>query len=74
MNTFPLVSIISVNYAQAEVSCAMIASIKSITYPNYEIIIVDNASDEDPALIVEKYPEIQLFRSDKNIGSAGANK
>lgn len=44
LNIFTLVSIIPVNYAQAEVCCAMIRSIKSITYPNYEIIIVDNAN------------------------------
>ncbi len=73
LNKFPLVSIISVNYAQAEITSAMIRSIESISYPHYEIIIVDNVSDEDPSLIVDRHPQVQLIRSDENRGFAGAN-
>lgn len=73
MNDLPLVSIISVNYAQADVSCAMIASLELISYPNFEIIIVDNASAEDPSLISNRFPNIKLIKSPTNLGFAGAN-
>ncbi len=73
MKKNPLVSIISVNYAKADVTCELIESLKSITYPNYEIIIVDNLSEEDPSVISKKHPEVNLIKSEKNIGFAGAN-
>lgn len=73
MDGFPMVSIITVNYAQANVTCELISSLRSITYPNYEIIVIDNASQEDPGIIQERFPEIILIRSTTNIGFAGAN-
>ncbi|TXK33788.1 glycosyltransferase family 2 protein [Pontibacter qinzhouensis] len=70
----PLVSIISVNYNQAAVTCDMVASLRKITYPNIEIIVVDNASPSDnPEQIVAQYPEVKLIRSAKNLGFAGGN-
>jgi GT2 family glycosyltransferase len=70
----PLVSIISINYNQAEVTCAMLASLRQLTYPHYEVIVVDNASPtEDPAPIAERYPEVKLIRSAENLGFAGGN-
>lgn len=70
----PLVSIISVNYNQARVTCEMVASLRQVTYPNLEIIVVDNASpSDDPTLIVETYPEVKLIRSSSNLGYAGGN-
>lgn len=69
----PLVSIISVNYNQAEVTCEMVASLRQVTYPNLEIIVVDNASPTDPSLIEETYPEVKLIRSSSNLGYAGGN-
>ncbi|WP_207432153.1 glycosyltransferase family 2 protein [Sabulibacter ruber] len=70
----PLVSIISVNYNQAAVTCDMIASLRKISYPNIEIIIVDNASpSDDPSIIKELYPEVTLLRSSVNLGFAGGN-
>ncbi len=56
---FPLVSIITVNYNQADVSCALLESLNKITYPNIEVIVIDNASpDDDPSSIKEKYPNV----------------
>lgn len=70
----PLVSVISVNYNQAAITCAMVASLRKITYPNIEIIVVDNASpSDDPELILEFFPEVKLIRSEKNLGFAGGN-
>ena len=69
----PKVSIISVNYNQAAVTCDMLESLRLVTYPNYEVIVVDNASPTDASSIKEKYPEIIYIESKKNLGFAGGN-
>ncbi|PCI96304.1 MAG: dTDP-Rha--alpha-D-GlcNAc-pyrophosphate polyprenol alpha-3-L-rhamnosyltransferase [Flavobacteriales bacterium] len=72
--TKPLVSIVSVNYDQPEVTCEMLASLKKVAYPNFEILIVDNGSPTtSPYIIKERYPEIKLIISEKNLGFAGGN-
>jgi GT2 family glycosyltransferase len=72
--TTPLVSIISINYKQARVTCEMLASLKHVTYPSFEVIIVDNASPNEEILpIEEQFPEVQLIRSPENLGFAGGN-
>lgn len=70
---YPLVSIVSINYNGAGVTCEMLESLKRISYPNIEVIIVDNASKEDPSSILEKHPWINFIRSDNNLGFAGGN-
>ncbi len=73
-NNFPLVSIISVNYNQFEVTFDFLKSLRKITYPNYEVIIVDNASKEDPTKEINKqFPEVKLIISKENLGFAGGN-
>jgi len=73
-NRFPLVSIVSVNYNQAEVTCALIESLNKISYPNIEIIIIDNHSTEDdPSVIKEKYPGIVYIENPINYGFAAGN-
>ncbi|MEZ7498475.1 glycosyltransferase family 2 protein [Flavobacterium sp. Arc3] len=70
----PLVSIVSVNYDQPTVTCEMLASLRKVTYPNFETLIVDNASPTtSPSIIKEMYPEVQLIISEKNLGFAGGN-
>ena len=69
----PLVSIVSINYNGAAVTCEMLESLKQITYPNFEVIIIDNASKENPVLITESHPWITFIQSEKNLGFAGGN-
>jgi GT2 family glycosyltransferase len=70
----PLVSIIILNYNQLKVTCEFIDSARTLTYPNYEIIMVDNASAEDPTEYVHQhYPEVKLIRNKKNLGFTGGN-
>lgn len=69
-----LVSIITVNYNQSEVTCELLESLKKITYKNIEIIVVDNGSKEDSQNnMLKKYDFIKLIRSQKNLGYAGGN-
>ena len=70
----PLVSIIILNYNQLKVTCEFIDSTKSLTYPNYEIIMVDNASVDDPTAHIKRhYPGVKLIRNKKNLGFTGGN-
>ena len=73
-DAFPLVSIITVNFNHVETTMDLIESLSNITYPNIEIIVVDNASEkESPQIIKEKYPRIVLIESILNYGFAGGN-
>lgn len=65
-------SIITVNYNGLQDTCALI---ESITFnENMEVIVVDNASEEDEASIIqERYSQIKVIRSEKNLGFAGGN-
>ncbi|MDP3913217.1 MAG: glycosyltransferase family 2 protein [Bacteroidota bacterium] len=71
---WPLVSVITVNYNQSQVTFDLLESLRKISYPNIEIIVVDNASpNDDPDSIKRNYPEITLIKSTKNLGFAGGN-
>jgi GT2 family glycosyltransferase len=74
MTSPPLVSIITVNFNQTEVTCQLLDSIRRQDYRNVEIFVVDNGSRENPEQVfLEKYPEIQFIRSEQNLGFAGGN-
>lgn len=74
METNPLVSIIAINYNQTEMTLDFLRSLSCLTYPNYEVIIVDNASREDPtSAIREGFPAVQVIRSMHNLGFAGGH-
>lgn len=71
---YPLVSIITVNYDQAEVTCALIESLHKISYPNFEIIVIDNASPTDnPKIIKQRYPNVIFIENPINYGFAAGN-
>jgi GT2 family glycosyltransferase len=69
----PLVSIISVNFNQTQVTLAMIASVLENSYANKELIIVDNGSRENPAELIPTGEHIHFLRSEKNLGFSGGN-
>lgn len=74
MTDFPLVSIIAVNFNQLKVTIEFLESISKITYPNFEVIIVDNASAENPnEKLKQQFPDFIFLRSEKNLGFAGGN-
>lgn len=74
MKEQPLISIVSVQYGHPEVTLEMIKSLKNISYPNIEIIVVDNASPNcNPDIVKETYPDIIYIKSEVNLGFAGGN-
>ncbi|MFQ3576488.1 MAG: glycosyltransferase family 2 protein [Cytophagales bacterium] len=70
----PLVSIITVNFKQTEVTLQLLDSLKKVTYPNYEIIVVDNGSGENlGSVLSESYHDCIYVESKENLGFAGGN-
>jgi hypothetical protein len=70
----PLVSIITVNYNQLRYTCELLESLRKLSYRNIEVIVVDNGSHENPESVIrEKFPEVRLILSGKNLGFAGGN-
>jgi polysaccharide pyruvyl transferase CsaB len=75
---FDLVSIILVTHNSSRYIRPCLDSVLHHTsYPNYEVIVVDNASTDDSVAIVKEYaqsnPHIQLITSETNLGFAGGN-
>lgn len=74
MENTPLVSILTVNFNQAEVSCDLIRSLRRMRYPNIEIVVVDNGSEkDDPSIILERFTDITFLKTGENLGFAGGN-
>lgn len=68
------VTIIILNWNGKEDTIECVESVKNITYPNYEILIVDNGStDGSQELFRQKYPDITLIENPHNLGFAEGN-
>ena len=65
-------SIITINYNGLKDTCALIES-----FPfndKMEVIVVDNASENNEAeQISNRFPDVKVIKSDKNLGFAGGN-
>ncbi len=74
MSGSPLVSIITVNYDQPEVTAQLLASLERIRYANFEVIVVDNASpNRGIDGLIARFPSVHFLKSDQNLGFAGGN-
>jgi GT2 family glycosyltransferase len=70
----PLVSLITVNYNSTEVTVELLRSIQRLGYPSLEVIVVDNASGEDPGnRLREVDPGVKVIVSPVNLGFSGGN-
>lgn len=73
-NSSPLVSIITVNYNSTEVTVELLRSIRRLSYPSLEVIVVDNASRDDPGpRLREADPAVKVIVSPVNLGFSGGN-
>ena len=74
MQDYGLVSIITPNWNCANLILETIRSVKAQTYPNWEIIIVDDCSTDNSNKVVESYMaedgRIRFLKNDKNFGAA----
>ncbi len=52
----------------------MLDSVRNLSYTNLEVILVDNASKQNPQKEIEsRYPEVRFIRSEENLGFSGGN-
>lgn len=72
---YPLISIIILNYNQTDITCEFLESTRNLTYPNFETIVIDNASKISPKTQIEagNYPNIKLLENELNLGFTGGN-
>ncbi len=71
-STRPIVSVVIPHYGGYDILSECLISLKNSTYPNLEIIIVDNDSPDDSVqFIIDNFPEINLIQYKYNRGFAG---
>jgi GT2 family glycosyltransferase len=69
---FPLLSVIIPNWNGARHLPTCLDSLRRQTYPQREVILVDNASrDGSVALVRHDYPQVVLVQLDENLGLTG---
>jgi polysaccharide pyruvyl transferase CsaB len=76
--SFPLVSILIVTYNCEEfIEPCLDSILRNTSWPNYEVILVDNASTDGIVDVIEEYSKgnqhIRFLRQPQNLGFAGAN-
>ncbi len=72
---YPKVSIIILNWNGLSDTIECLNSLKELTYPSYEVVVVDNGSQGDDAkALKERFGcSIHLLCNDRNYGFAGGN-
>ena len=67
------VSIVTINYNGLKDTCELMETLP-LDDASIEVIVVDNASTHDEAsIIAQRYPQVIVIRSPKNLGFAGGN-
>ena len=72
MNNLPLVYIVVLNWNRTDETVACLDSLQHSTYPAYQILLIDNGSDDD-SVWQKKYPgtDIEFIALEHNLGFAG---
>ena len=74
MKNLPLISTVILNWNGKDYLDHCIRSVKEQTYPNMEIILVDNAStDGSMEHIRQQFPDLHVVVNPKNLGYGGGN-
>jgi GT2 family glycosyltransferase len=73
-NSNPLVSIIILNYNAGNLLLNCVDSVFKSTYPNFEVIVVDNLSTDNSHIrCKKKFEKIQLIENKDNLGYCEGN-
>lgn len=74
VSTIPKVSIIIVNYNTLHQLKRCLPSLQNLSYQDFEVIVVDNASIDGSADYIEQeFPHFRIIRSSENLGYTGGN-
>src|SRR3989338_7529595 len=68
----PYISIVIVNYNGINDTIECLESLKETIYPHYEIIVVDNGSEDNSIDVLKKRNDIRLIELYKNYGATYA--
>jgi len=67
-----MISVIIPNWNGTTLLPGCLDSLRSQTHPDYEVILVDNASTDDSVeMIRREYPEVRVLELDRNLGLTG---
>jgi GT2 family glycosyltransferase len=70
----PFVFIVIVNWNGLADTLECLESLRHLDYPNFEILLVDNASaDNSVETIRDKYPSVRILANSRNLGFTGGN-
>ncbi len=69
----PRVSIITINFNGTGVTRDLLLSLRKCTYPDLEIVVVDNGSKVPCFELKNEFPEIVFVNTEANLGFAGGN-
>lgn len=70
----PSVAIIVLNWNGYRHSKECLQTLEGLSYPNYHIVLVDNASEDHSGERLKKeFPDITLIQNDSNLGFTGGN-
>jgi GT2 family glycosyltransferase len=70
----PKISVITVGYNSLSDLKRCLPFFTSQSYPNFEIIVIDNGSqDGTTAYLSEHFPNIKLYSAEENLGFSGGN-
>ncbi|WP_417608098.1 glycosyltransferase family 2 protein [Owenweeksia hongkongensis] len=70
----PLVSFLTVNYHQREVTLALVNSLSKLSYPNWECIVVNNhEQDLELESALRTHKNVKVTSTNANLGFAGGN-
>lgn len=73
--TAPLVYIAILNWNGYANTIACLESLSHLDYPNYHIVVVDNASTDDSVDRIRRaLPDVDILCADSNLGYAGGNR
>lgn len=67
---WPKVSIVVAFYNAAKTLDDCLASLSKLTYPNYEVIVVNDGSTDESGAIIERYPFRAITTPNQGVGAA----
>ena len=74
MKNSPLISVVILNWNGKEYLSSCIRSVREQTYPNMEMILVDNASKDGSVEVVKNlYSDLNVIINHENLGYGGGN-
>jgi glycosyltransferase involved in cell wall biosynthesis len=74
VSSLPKISIIILNWDNYYDTAECLRSLRSIDYPNYQLVLVDNGSSDGSADRLKKdFAEIDLIKNESNLGFAEGN-